>query len=287
MNYKLQKNATINIKDEKTNWEDKLYDRPRLLQILCLQDKKILICEIEKDIIILNQNTFRFLYYIKRRNNSSFCSATQIKSSGNIACCEDSGDISIYSIKKIPTLIQVINVLSGKKIYKLKEISNDKLISCQYERSIILYEYNQKQDIYNISNKVNLGEFIDNIQPTKNNDVLLYETIFLDTYHIRILLFDAEKLKVTKEIISCKGNGGIYEPFCFLSKSILSVVIQETIFLLDINKDYSLITKIESKNSSRIYSICAFNNNKLVTGDVEGNLILWNFENNSINKIDE
>ena len=94
-------------------------------------------------------------------------------------------------------------------------------------------------------------------------------------------------MTIIKEVLSCKGNSEIYEPFSYLTKNIVAIVIKETIFLVDINNDYAKIAQIESKDSSWIYSVCCFDCNKIVTGDQNRKLILWNFEKNEISKICE
>ena len=113
-----------------------------------------------------------------------------------------------------------------------------------------------------------MENFIENFLPTKNNDILLYANFFWPKYHFKILLFDAEKLKIIKKVLSCNGNSAIYEPFSFLTKNIIAVVIAETLFLVDINNDYTIITQIESK-SRWINSICCLDHKKIVTGGLK------------------
>ena len=79
-------------------------------------------------------------------------------------------------------MIQTISVLNNKTIYRIKEITNNLLVSCQDEKSLIFYEYNNNS--LNISNKLKQDCFIENLQPTKNMDVLLI--LF---YKINIKLF--------------------------------------------------------------------------------------------------
>ncbi len=124
---------------------------------------------------------------------------------------------------------------------------------------------------------------------TKNMDVLLYGNFFLP-YKYKIILFNAENKNKIKTILSKEGNGIIYEPFCFLSKNIIAIIIFNDIFLVDINNDYSLITKFEDKDHYYwINSICAINFNIIITGDDKGYLHLLYFDDkkNIITKIDE
>lgn len=132
-----------------------------------------------------------------------------------------------------------------------------------------------------------MENYIENILPTKNNDILLYANFFCPKYHFKILLFDAEKLKIIKEVLSCNGNSTIYESFSFLTKNIVAIVIAETLILVDINNDYTIITKIIESKYRWINSICCLDHKKIVTGDAEGNLILWNYEKNNIKKVGE
>ena len=216
-------------------------------------------------------------------NNRGYFSSTQLTSTGNIACCGEDGNISIFNIEtKFPKLIETINILDRKMIYRIKEITNSRLISNQDEKSLIFYEYNKKN--LKITNKIRMENYIENLLPTKNNDILLYANFFCPRYHFKILLFDAENLKITKKILSCNGNSEIYEPFSFLTKNIIAIVINTSLFLVDMNQDYSVISKIEGQNSKWINGICCFNSKKIVTGDKSGKIILWDYENNILNK---
>ena len=276
MNYKIQKISVI--KTTKTKL---------ILQVLLLQNKKILIIKDESNIEILNQHSYKLFSTIN--SDFSFFSATQLKLSGHIACCQTNGDISIYKVQPlISQLIQTISDLNNKTIYRIKEITNNLLVSCQDEKSLIFYEYNNNS--LNISNKLKQDCFIENLQPTKNMDVLLYGNFFFPKYNYKIILFNAENKNKIKIILSKYGNGIIYEPFCFLSKNIIAIIIFNDIFLVDINNDYSLITKFEDKDHYYwIYSICAINFNIIITGDDKGYLHLLYFDDkkNIITKIDE
>ena len=284
MNYKIQKisviKTTVNEEENFYSYKNKL-----ILQVLLLQNKKILIIKEESNIEILNQHSYKLFSTIN--SNFSFFSATQLKLSGHLACCQTNGDISIYKVKPfISQLIQTIRVLNNKTIYRIKEITNNLLVSCQDEKSLIFYEYNNNS--LNISNKLKQDCFIENLQPTKNMDVLLYGNFILQNKY-KIILFNAENKNKIKIILSKYGNEIIYEPFCFLSKNIIAIIIFNDIFLVDINNDYSLITKFEDKDHYWINSICAINFNIIITGDDKGYLHLLYFDDkkNIIAKIDE
>lgn len=166
-----------------------------------------------------------------------------------MVCCKENCTIAIYIIKpKLSKLIQTIQVLNNKCIYRIKQIIENRLMSNQDEKSLIFYEYNKKKLI--IKNKILIQNYIENFLLTKNKDVLLYAIFFCPSYHFKILLFDSEKLKIIKEVLSCNGNSEIYEPFSYLTKNIVTIVIKETIFLVDINNDYAKIAQIESLGSS-------------------------------------
>jgi hypothetical protein len=288
MDYKIQKVTGIGLIHDQNRQKifNSYFNQYQVLQLLNLKDKKILIIIKDKDIQILNKNSFKFYSSIKSNDDYSFFSATQLTSTGNIACCKKNGIIAIYIIKpKLSKLIQTIQVLNNKCIYRIKHITENRLMSNQDEKSLIFYEYNKKKLV--IKNKIIMENYIENFLPTKNNDVLLYANFFCPSYHFKILLFDSEKLKIIKEVLSCNGNSEIYEPFSYLTKNIIAIVIKETIFLVDINNDYAKIAQIESKGSSWIYSVCCVDCNKIVTGDKNRKLILWNFEKNEISKIGE
>ena len=285
MDYRFQKVSKIILNGINSGKEDNYISKKEVLQLLSFKDK-ILIVEERKEIVILNINTFKIYSIIKMIENSGFISATKLTSTGHIACCGDNGIIFIFKIKpQICKCIQKISIFLKKQIYRIKEITNNTLISNQNEKSLIFYEYNKKK--LKLTNKIMMDNYIENILPTKDNDILLYTNFFCPKYHYKILLFDAKKLKIIKEVLFCNGNSLIYEPFSFLTKNIVAIVIAQTIFLVDINKDYTVITKIESIKSNWIYTICCLDHNKFVSGDREGNLILWNYDKNIINKIGE
>jgi WD40 repeat protein len=251
--------------------------------LLPLKDK-ILVVPKSKDILIINKYTFKVFSFIKNSKGYGFFSATKLPSNRDIACCGDNGIISIFRIQPILCqLIQKIPVLDDRQVYRIKEISNNKYMSNQDQQSLIFYEYNKEK--LKITNKIIVDNYMENFLHTKNNDILLYANFFSPKYHYKILLFDTEKLEIIKEVLSCNGNSTIYEPFSFLTKNIVAIVIAQTLFLVDINKDYTVISQIESSKSEWIYSVFCLDHNKIVTGDEKGNLILWNYDKNIINKI--
>ena len=284
MDYKLQKVSNILLEAGKKAKSNSYLFKREILQLLTLKDKLVVVPK-SRDILIFNKYTFKLFSFIKTFKGYGFFSATKLPSNRDIACCGDNGIITIFRIKPILCqLIQKIPVLDKKQVYRIKEISNNKYMSNQDQHSLIFYEYNKEK--LKITNKIIVDNYMENFLHTKNNDILLYANFFSPNYHYKILLFDTEKLEIIKEVLSCNGNSTIYEPFCFLTKNIVAIVIAQTLFLVDINKDYTVISQIESLNSKWIYSVCCLNHNKIVTGDENGNLILWNYDKN-INKIGE
>ena len=279
MDYKLQKVSNILLEAGEKAKSFSYLSKREILQLLTLKDKLVVVPK-SRDILIFNKYTFKLFSFIKTFKGNGFFSATKLPSNRDIACCGDNGIIIIFRIKPILCkLIQKIPV-----VYRIKEISNNKYMSNQDQHSLIFYEYNKEK--LKITNKIIVDNYMENFLHTKNNDILLYANFFSPNYHYKILLFDTEKLEIIKEVLSCNGNSTIYEPFCFLTKNIVAIVIAQTLFLVDINKDYTVISQIESLNSKWIYSVCCLNHNKIVTGDENGNLILWNYDKN-INKIGE
>ena len=253
------------------------------IQCIKLFDNKILICN-SKIIKIYKFPLFRLIAHIY--TPGKFFSATLLKSK-NLACCQHDGKISIYSIENDkPKLLQTIEVLKGKTIYRVKELPNNMLVSCQDESAISFYEFNKINELYNIKQKIKFQYFIDNILYTKDNDILLFQNLFYSMYNSKfiLVLFDFIKKREKKEIVSSCGNGLIYEPFKFLNKNIVAVIINKYICLIDINKDYSIIEKIEIKESYWLNSICVIKNNFIVTGDSYGKLILWEFKDNQLSQ---
>ena len=248
------------------------------IQSINLFDKQILICD-SKNIKIYNYPSFHLATKIISKSN--FFSATLLKSK-DLACCEYDGCISFYSMENSqPILKQRLYVLKGKTVYRIKELINNMLVSCQDAKFISFYEYDKNK--YNMKQKININNFVENIFYTKDNDILLYKNVFFPNYHYEISLFDFEEMKIKKNILSCEGNGLIYEPFKFLNKDIVAIIIKSSIFLIDINQDYCIITNIKTEYWW-FNCICAINNNYLITGDKLGNIILWKFENKQLYK---
>ena len=283
---KLQVVCKINLYGkEKPQSYSYYYDKKEILQLFILKDK-IVIIQRNEDIKIIYKNSFKSYSSIKKIDDYGFFSATELTSTGDIACCREDGIISIFTIKPIICiLIQNIKVLDKKQVYRIKDITNNKLVSNQDEKSLIFYEYSKNR--LKMTNKIMMENYIENFLPTKNNDILLYANFFCPRYHYKILLFDSEKLNIIKEVLSCNGNSSIYEPFSFLTKNIVAIIIAKTIFLVDINKDYTVITQIENKTSSWMHTICCLSHNKIITGDENGYLLFWYYDKNILNKVGE
>ena len=68
--------------------------------LLAFKDK-ILIVQRNKVINIINKNNLKLYSLIKNTEDDEFFSAKILTSSGDIACCGDNGNISIFKIKPI------------------------------------------------------------------------------------------------------------------------------------------------------------------------------------------
>ena len=277
--YKFQYTSKIDL----TNLMEKLFmkintvydDSPKFIQFVGFFDKKILICD-SYGIKIYSYPSFSLLMKISSKNE--LFSATLLKTNNDLACCECNGYISFVNIGKDPIeLRQRIQVLEGKPVYRIKELLNTNiLVSCQDEHLISFYEYDQKENLYNMTEKIEIGNFVENLFYTKNNDILLLKNVLINDKHYEIDLFDFHEMKIKKNVLKCQGNGVIYEPFKFVNKNIVAIIIASLIFLIDINQDYTIINKIQTKNIW-INCICEINN-YLITGSNDGLIELWKFE---------
>lgn len=280
MKNKFQLVSKINLL-KKENYRDDigLKRNKNFIQYIKLFDKKLLI----NDSRCLKIYSLPFFHLIEQIYSGCF-SATLLKSK-NIACGDIYGKISIYSIKDNKfKLLQKIDVIKERTVYRVKELPNNILVSCQDERSLIFYVYDKNNELYKIEKKINFKDFIENLLYTKNNELLLYqnEVCGINNFYYKLILYDLQK-KEKKKIVSDSGHGLIYEPFKFLKKNIVAVIICKNIILIDINKDYNIITKI-STNSFWLNCICVINDNFIITGDDYGSIILWELKNNQLSK---
>ena len=123
--------------------------------------------------------------------------------------------------------------------------------------------------------------FVDNLLYTKDNEILLLQNTYPGS-GFKLVLFDF-KNKMDKELIYSNGNQLIYEPFKFLNKNIVAVIMNKTIYLIDIYQKYNIITKFESKNFGGLNCLCVMKNNCIITGDDNGILTLLEFKNDQLN----
>ena len=233
MKHKFQLVSKINLL-KKENYRDDigLKRHKNFIQFIKLFDKKILIND-SKSLKIYN---FPFFHLIAQIYSGCF-SATLLKSQ-NIACCDRYGKISIYSIKDNKfKLIQKIDVIKDRTVFRVKELPNDTLVSCQDERAITFYEYDKKSELYNIKQKISFNDFIENILYAKDNELLLYQNHVYDInrFYYTLIVYDFKNKYIKKEIASDTGNGLIYEPFKILNKNTVVAIISKNIFLIDIN----------------------------------------------------
>jgi hypothetical protein len=209
-------------------------------------------------------------------------SVTLLKKSKDLACCLHNGKISIYSMANNELkLIQTLDVLNGKTVFRVKELPNNMLVSCQDEQSIRFYQYDESTKLYTEKKKKTFHNFIDNLLYTKDNDILLYQNNYPGSGY-KLVLFDFS-CNMEKELISnYDGKGLIYEPFKFLDKNIVAVIMNRYIYLIDINKKYNIVTKVESIGFGSINCLCKIKNNYFVIGGEYGGLTLWEYKDDQL-----
>ena len=139
MEYKFEKVSKVNIRKQLNNKEVAKRD---FISFTKLLDKKILICN-SNNIKMYSFPTFKLINLIN--TPSSVFSVTLLKSK-NIACCQHNGKISIYSMSNNKLkLKQTLDVLNEKTVFRVKELPNNMLVSCQDEQSINFYKYNERK----------------------------------------------------------------------------------------------------------------------------------------------
>ena len=278
MKYKFQQVSKINLLNKANCRDDMgLKKNKNFIQCIKLFDNKLLI----NDSRTLKIYNFPFFNLITQYAG---CFSVTILKSKNLACCDNYGKISFYSIKDNKfKLIQKIDVIKDKTVYRVKELKDNMLVSCQDERALTFYEYDKNNELYNIKKKINFNDFIDNILYIKDNHLLLYQNEYygINNFNYKVIVYDYKNKNTLKEIASEFGNGLIYEPFKFLNKNTVAAIISKNIVLIDINKNYNIITKI-STNSYWLNCICIINDNCIITGDDYGSIILCELKNNQL-----
>ena len=197
MKHKIQLVSKINL-IKKENYRDDLglKRHKNFIQYIKLFDKKLLI----NDLRCLKIYNFPFFHLIAQIYSGSF-SVTLLKSK-NIACCDHYGKIIFYSIKDNKfKLLQKIDVIKERTVYRIKELPNNMLVSCQDERALTFYKYDKNKELYNIKQKISFNDFIENLLFIKDNDLLLYQNYVygINKFHYNLIVYDFKQKYIKKK----------------------------------------------------------------------------------------
>lgn len=206
---------------------------------------------------------------IKEKTNSILY-ITQLKNGIFVSCSED-GYIHFYNIyENSYNLIKVIKP-HKKPIYKIIQLTNEELVSCSLDKTIINYD-NQFNPYFII-----LNEFKDRIQDIieiRENEICACSSydgfLFFYDFNSHIIKGRMNKINITPWNHSLK----------MISTYLLYVFGKDQITIINIDK-YIIVNKINTLNSDFLSCFTIFND-RLITGDWNGNLKEWKINRSNV-----
>ena len=274
---KQYKNISINNNNNYNNFNIKLKEPIHILKyhtsgICCatiLNDGRFATGSGDNSIIIFNNKSFQPDITIKEHNNW-VCGLTQL-SSGNLVSCSGDKTIKLYNINNNQyTVLQTLNNHTNY-VYKVIELNNKKLVSCSYDKSIIFYI--KENNEYKMDYKISTNGYCYNVIQTKENEISYTEN--KDT----ICFFDLPERKyITKinNISICSLNS-----MKMISKDLLVAGGENIINIINVN-NHNIIRKINVPGSSWIHTVLLLNENILLTGDYNKQIIQWEINGDNL-----
>ena len=147
---------------------------------------------------------------------------------------------------------------------KIMELSNQKLVSCSEDKSIIFYfkDNNEYKKDFQITTNGKCSPVIQ----TKQNEICYSEET-----DKTICFFDLLERKMITSLKNINKRIGIYDWFIMMTKN-----------LLLITGSHSVVRTINVTNSSWINAACLLTNNMLLTVDNNKIIIQWKIEGDNL-----
>ena len=238
--------------------------------LLILNDGRICSASNDSKINILNKYTYETEITIDIFQNGIYY-ISQLKNL-NLICCSEK-IIKIIKIldknKKSNKLFEVIQTLSkhSNKIWKVIELSDNNLISCSSDKTIIIWENNN--NFYKFKYFIPIiADSVRSIIETKINEIA-----YTSFYEQKLYFYNTKtrnQIKILTKIFSSGWNNDIF----YYNENYIFVGGNLNIYLINIKK-YLIINSFETDNY--ILSFLLIGNNYLLTGDNKGNIYQWMF----------
>ena len=238
--------------------------------LLILNDGRICSASNDSKINILNKYTYETEITIDIFQNGIYY-ISQLKNL-NLICCSEK-IIKIIKIldknKKSNKLFEVIQTLSkhSNKIWKVIELSDNNLISCSSDKTIIIWENNN--NFYKFKYFIPIiADSVRSIIETKINEIA-----YTSFYEQKLYFYNTKtrnQIKILTKIFSSGWNNDIF----YYNENYIFVGGNLNIYLINIKK-YLIINSFETDNY--ILSFLLMGNNYLLTGDNKGNIYQWMF----------
>jgi WD40 repeat protein len=238
--------------------------------LLILNDGRICSASNDSKINILNKFTYETEITIDIFQNGIYY-ISQLKNL-NLICCSEK-IIKIIKIldknKKSNKLFEVIQTLSkhSNKIWKVIELSDNNLISCSSDKTIIIWENNN--NFYKF--KYFIPIIADSVRSIIENKI--NEIAYTSFYEQKLYFYNTKtrnQIKILTKIFSSGWNNDIF----YYNENYIFVGGNLNIYLINIKK-YLIINSFETDNY--ILSFLLMGNNYLLTGDNKGNIYQWMF----------
>ena len=229
----------------------------------------------DNSIIIYNDKTYKPDLTIKEHKDSVY-SLIQLNS-GILVSGSSDNTIKLFNING--NSYNVIQTLTYHTdwVGKIIELYNNKLVSCSIDQTINFYlkENNKYKKDFTIYTNGSSGPIIQ----IKNNEICYYEGT-----NSALCFYDLEERKIITKLNNISVNAYSWDTLIMMSKDLLLAAGDSKLTIININS-HSVIRTIDVTGSSDIFSICLLNNELLLTGDYNHNIIEWKIENDNLRQL--
>ena len=192
-----------------------------------------------------------------------------------------SGNISFFKLNTNNSHPNIQNINAHKdKVRKIIELKDGRYVSCSGDKTIKIWKFINNELI---SDKIiydnNIINSFSSIEEVNENEIISTPI----NENGSIIFWNINEGKIISQI------NGIACVFCWnllkkISNNTFIVGGAREIYLI---KDYELIDRIQIELGCDIYSICYLNNGNILTGDKNGFIKYWNFNNHKLKFIKE